>query len=232
MTLSALGDSAVVIALGEGIDEQVLARVRALTAALEQDRLPGVVDVVPAYATVTVFYDPAEVAATGERPFERISRLVTERAGRIEADAKKKFSSPGRTVEIPVVYGGEFGPDLEAVARHCGMETGEVIKRHQAGDYLVHAIGFVPGFCYLGGLAPALHVPRHATPRPSVAAGSVGIGGAQTGVYPLVTPGGWNLIGRTPLALFRPNDPEPARLRVGDRVKFRAISREEFGQWK
>lgn len=232
MTFTALGDSAVVIALGEGIDESVLAQVRALTAALSASCPEGVVDVVPAYATVTVFYDPARLAGEGERPYERICRLVAERARNLESDARKKFSSPARTIEIPVSYGGEFGPDLPAVATHCGLPPAEVIKRHQAADYLVHAIGFVPGFCYLGGLPAALHVPRRPTPRPSVPAGAVGIGGAQTGVYPLATPGGWQLIGRTPLALFRPGSDEPALLRVGDRVKFRAITPEEFGLWK
>ncbi len=232
MTLSALGDSAVVAVLGTDIDEAVLARVRALTAALETDRPAGILDVVPAYASVTVFYDPLRLEGEGGRPYERVCRLLTERARNLDAVAKKKFTSPARTVEIPVSYGGEFGPDLELLARHCGIDPAEVIKRHQGADYRVHAIGFAPGFCYLGGLPKPLHMPRRATPRPTVPAGSVGIGGAQTGVYPLSTPGGWQLIGRTPLALFQPGEAEPARLRVGDRVKFKSISPEEFGLWK
>jgi inhibitor of KinA len=121
---------------------------------------------------------------------------------------------------------------LAEVARHCQLTPAEVIERHRAGNYLVHAIGFAPGFPYLGGLPDALHTPRRATPRLVVPAGSVGIGGAQTGIYPLTTPGGWQIIGRTPLALFRPAESEPALLRVGDRVKLIAITPEKFAAWK
>jgi len=231
MTFSALGDSAVVVALGTGIDKEVLARVRALTALLEPSRPAGIVDIVPAYATVTVFYEPGRLAA-GARPYDYVCRFITERARSLEAEAKKKPAKAPRLVEIPVSYGGEHGPDLEEVAQHCGLDAAEVAKRHAAGDYLVHAIGFAPGFPYLGGLAEELHTPRRPTPRVSVPAGSVGIGGAQTGAYPLSTPGGWQLIGRTPLPLFRLGEKEPALLRVGDRVKFRAITPEEFTAWK
>ncbi len=232
MMFTALGDTAVVVGLGTGIDKSVLPRVRALVAALEPDRPPGIVEVVAAYATVTVFYDASRLAGEGDRPYERVCRFITGRARHLQADAKKRFSGPERTIEIPVSYGGELGPDLAEVALHCGLEPAEVIKRHRAADYLVHAIGFAPGFPYLGGLPEILHMPRRATPRKSVPAGSVGIGGAQTGVYPLATPGGWRLIGRTPLALFRPGEPEPALLRVGDRVRFKPITAEEFAAWK
>ena len=231
MTFSALGDSAVVVALGTTIDKEVLPRVRALTALLAANRPVGIVDVVPAYATVTVFYEPGRLP-TGARPYDFVCRFITERARSLDAEAKKKPATAPRTIEIPVCYGGDYGQDYADVARHCGLEAPELAKRHAAGDYLVHAIGFAPGFPYLGGLAEELHIPRRATPRVSVPAGSVGIGGAQTGVYPLPTPGGWQLIGRTPLALFRPGEKEPALLRVGDRVKFRAITPEEFASWK
>lgn len=233
MTFSALGDTAVVVALGAGVDESALPRVRALTALLGQARLAAVVDVVPAYATVTVFYDPAQLPPGAGRPYDQICRLITDRARHLESEAKKKPASAARLVEIPVSYGGELGPDLQEVAQHCGLPTGEVPALHAKADYLVHAIGFAPGFPYLGGLPEKLHTPRRATPRASVPAGSVGIGGAQTGVYPLTTPGGWQIIGRTPLSLFRATaDDEPALLRVGDRVKFRAITPEEFAAWK
>lgn len=232
MTFTALGDAAVVVALGSGIDAAGLPQVRALTAALERDRPAGVVDIVPAYATVTVFYEPGRLAGIGETPHDRVCRLITERARLLETEAKKHFAKPARTVEIPVCYGGEFGPDLEEVARHSGMEPATVVQAHQAAEYLVHAMGFAPGFPYLGGLPAKLSVPRRATPRPAVPAGSVGIGGAQTGIYPLATPGGWQIIGRTPLALFRPGATEPALLRVGDGVKFRAITPGELAAWK
>ena len=232
MTFSALGDSAVVVALGAGIDAAQLPRVRALAAALERDRPAGIVEVVAAYTTVTVFYEPGRLEGDGATPYERVCRLIVARGRHLEADAKKNFSKPGRTVEIPVCYGDAFGPDLAEVARHSGLKPAEVIKRHAGADYLVHAIGFVPGFPYLGGLPKELSTPRRPTPRPVVPVGSVGIGGAQTGIYPLATPGGWQLIGRTPLALFRPGEAEPALLRVGDRVKFRAIAPEELAAWK
>lgn len=232
MTFSALGDSAVVVALGSGIDESALPRVRALTALLGQNRLAGIVDILPAYATVTVFYDPAGLPGGGARPYDQVCRFITERARSLESEAKKKSATAARLVEIPVCYGGEHGPDLEEVAEHCGLKPDEVVAKHRGTEYLVHAIGFAPGFPYLGRLPEVLQTPRRATPRVSVPAGSVGIGGAQTGIYPLTTPGGWQIIGRTPVPLFRLGDPEPALLRVGDRVKFRVITPEEFAAWK
>jgi KipI family sensor histidine kinase inhibitor len=126
----------------------------------------------------------------------------------------------GRTVEIPVVYGGRDGPDLQAVARHAGMSVDEVVQRHSDGEYVVYFIGFMPGFAYMGGLAPELAMPRLTTPRVSIPAGSVGIGGEQTGIYPLASPGGWQLLGRTSLALFDPAQHPPTLLRPGDRVRF------------
>ena len=232
MTFTALGDTAVVVALGSGIDGGALPRVRALAALLGHDRPAGIVDVVPAYATVTVFYEPGRLAVNGPRPYEQVCRFVTERARHLDTEAKKKNATAGRVIEIPVSYGGELGPDLPDVARHCGLAVTEVMSLHAKADYLVHAIGFAPGFPYLGGLPAKLATPRRTTPRTSVPAGSVGIGGAQTGIYPLSTPGGWQIIGRTPLTLFRPGESEPALLRVGDKVKFRAITPEEFAQWK
>jgi KipI family sensor histidine kinase inhibitor len=126
----------------------------------------------------------------------------------------------GRTIEIPVAYGGEHGPDLADVAAHTGFTPAEVVRRHAAGEYVVYLLGFLPGFAFMGGLPPELATPRRAEPRVAVPARSVGIGGAQTGVYPLVSPGGWQLIGRTPLQMFDPAAAEPTLLRPGDRVRF------------
>ncbi|WP_433694157.1 5-oxoprolinase subunit PxpB [Herbaspirillum seropedicae] len=128
--------------------------------------------------------------------------------------------SVGRTVEIPVVYGGSAGPDLDNVARHTGLSTEEVIARHSNAEYVVYFLGFLPGFAYMGGLDASLATPRHTTPRVSIPAGSVGIGGEQTGVYPMASPGGWQLIGRTTLQLFDPSQEPPTLLRPGDRVRF------------
>ena len=143
-------------------------------------------------------------------------------------------SAPGgaRIVEVPVCYGGECGPDLGEVAAKSGIDPHEVIALHSGGSYVVQAIGFAPGFGYLGGLPEKIHTPRRATPRTLVPAGSVGIGGVLTAVYPFATPGGWNIIGRTPLAMFDPQRTEPAILRAGDHVRFRVITGEEFAAWK
>lgn len=224
MTISPLGDSAVVVALGAGLDETALVRVRALAEAIERDCPEGVVDVVPAFASVTVFYDAAHCGG-----YARLRTEIEARAARAEAAL---VSQVARVLEIPVCYGGEWGPDLGDVAARAGVSTEQVVDLHSGADYLVHAIGFAPGFAYLGGLPAALHTARRATPRTSVPAGTVGIGGAQTGVYPLATPGGWNLIGRTPLRMFDAGRTEPALLRAGDRVKFRAISAGEFAAWR
>jgi inhibitor of KinA len=142
------------------------------------------------------------------------------------------LTQESRRVEIPVCYEGEFASDLADVAARSGLTTQRVVELHSGADYLAHAVGFAPGFAYLGGLPQKIHTPRRATPRTSVPAGTVGIGGAQTGVYSLTTPGGWNLIGRTPLKMFDAARAEPALLRVGDQVKFRAITPEEFAAWK
>lgn len=220
MTLLPLGDSAISIVLGDRIDDTMAARVRALVSELERHPLRGLVDIVPAFASVTVFYDIAQIAS--------LERLRADLAALTARAGTAVVSSAGRRFELPVVYGGEYGPDLEALAAQTGIPAAEVIALHTQPDYLVHAIGFTPGFPYLGGLPPQLRAPRRITPRPQVAAGSVAIGGAQTGVYPLASPGGWNIIGRTPVRLFDPARSEPALLRPGDRVKFRAMPEPEF----
>ncbi len=216
MRIEPLGDSAVLVRLGEAIDERVLRLVRAACARLAAEPLAGVREVVPAFNTLAVHYDPARL---GDHPHATLVALLEARLTDLEAVPLP----PARTIEIPVVYGGAAGPDLAAVAAHAGMSPDDVARIHAAGKYLVHMIGFAPGFPYLGGLDPRLACPRRATPRTAVPAGSVGIGGPHTGIYPLATPGGWQIIGRTPLALFDPAREPPALLRPGDRVRFRAI---------
>jgi inhibitor of KinA len=247
MKFAALGDSAVIVSLGSGVDESALPRVRALAAAIERARAPAILDVVPAFATVAVYYDPVRFAGFAGKPYDNICRYISDCAERGSAErgqVDKIDPAPSRinfinlspsivspSIEIPVCYGGDFGPDLAAVAAHCRLAPDEVVARHSGADYRVHAIGFVPGFPYLAGLPRELQMPRRDTPRLSVAAGSVGIGGAQTGVYPIATPGGWQLIGRSPLELFSPAHTLPALLKTGDRVKFRSISPEEFEEF-
>ena len=225
MLITPLGDSAVVIRLGEGVDAKTSAVVRTVVRELERDPLVGMSDVFPAYSSVAIFFQqPRESFAEVQRELEVRVRRVT---GGGEAAMP---AVPGRNVEIPICYGGAFGPDLDAVAQHTRLTSDEVIAAHRGGNYLVHAIGFLPGFPYLGGLPPQLATPRRSTPREKVPAGAVGIGGAQTGVYPIASPGGWNLIGQTPLRLFDVARAEPARLQAGDRVTFREISAEDFAR--
>jgi inhibitor of KinA len=220
--LSPLGDSAVLVRLGDSIDEATHRRVRAACARLVERPIPGMIEHVPAFASVAVHYDPA---ATGDpRPYERVAGAIREAL----AELREEELPDARTVEIPVCYGGELGPDLDEVARATGLAQEQVVRLHAAGDYLVHMIGFAPGFAYLGGLDERIAVPRRTTPRTLVPASSVGIGGGQTGVYPIPSPGGWQLIGRTPLRLFTPGAPSPTLLRMGDRVRFRAISADEY----
>ena len=171
---------------------------------------PGVADVTAGLQNLTLFLDETKAAEDIER------RLV----GSWQRSETHVEPSSGTRVEIPVIYGGECGPDLCEVARACGLSEREVIERHCAGDYVVSFLGFVPGFAYLDGLDTRLHVPRRATPRTRVPAGSVGIGGEQTGAYPFALPGGWNLIGRTGAILFDPHRSPAALLAPGDRVRF------------
>lgn len=229
MRITPLGDSALRIELGAGIGEATLQRVQAACAALEAGAVPGLTELVPAYATVTAHFDIGAAVAAGA-PADDVVSWLANQVERAMVTASAKSLRKGNMVEVPVCYGGEFGPELERVAAQAKLAPEEVVRRHVAGSYLVHLVGFSPGFPYLGGLAPELATPRLARPRAQVPAGSVGIAGAQTGVYPLATPGGWNLIGRTPLRLFRPEQNPPVLLQPGDRVKFRAITREEFAR--
>jgi KipI family sensor histidine kinase inhibitor len=217
--IRACGDSALSVELGRAISPRVHRRVLALRDALED--VAGIVALVPAYCSLLVQYDPWEVSfeALSLAVEAALSRRPAERAGR---------RPPARTVELPVCYDPALGPDLEDVARLHGLTVAEVARLHGAPTYLVYLLGFTPGFAFLGGLDPRLSTPRLPEPRRRVAAGSVGIAGSQTGAYAVASPGGWRLLGRTPLRLFDPARAEPSLLRPGDRVRFRAITREEY----
>lgn len=231
MQITPLGDAALMLTLGDSIDESTHRRVQAAWRALATEPLPGVSEVVPAYTTVTVFYDAGKVVAAGAPEADVVEWLSGRVRERLKDPPKAAKAKP-RSVEVPVCYGGEFGPDLGRVAAQAKVFPDEVVKRHSAAKYLVHLIGFAPGFPYLGGLPKELVTPRHAKPRMAVPAGSVGIGGEQTGIYPQVTPGGWNLIGCTPLRMFRPEQNPPVLLSAGDEVRFKPITAEEFKRLK
>lgn len=232
MHVTPLGDTSLILTVGEGIDEPTLARVQAACRALETAALPGVTELVPAYTTVTVFYDPVAVMAAGA-PETEIADWLAARVGAVARSAGSSGRAPrGRLVEIPVCYERDCAPDLAEVAERTGLTTKEVIQLHLAGEYLVYLVGFAPGFPYMGGLDERLATPRRAEPRRRVLPGSVAITGTQCGIYPIETPAGWNLIGRTPRRLFRPENDPPVLLQAGDRVKFRQINGAEFAAWK
>ena len=228
-----LGDRALLLRLGSGIDATLNARTHVAAHALRAANLPGVVDIVPAYASLAVHYDPLawHDAESEFLPGERLAERVLVLIDSIDLVGKRDAAeSKQRIVEIPVCYGGDGGPDLADVARLAKLDEREVIARHSAGSYRVAMLGFAPGFPYLLGLDRSLHAPRRANPRTRVPAGSVAIGGAQTGIYPRELPGGWQIIGRTPLALFDAARDPPALLAPGQHVRFRAIDADEFAR--
>lgn len=195
-----------------GDDERGVQR-RLLEIARRTRAWGDVEEAVPGWNNLTLFVDPAQ--ASGDAVLARLRA-----AWDASADRSVAREAPARTLEIPVEYGGEAGPDLAEVAASCGLSEREVAALHAAGEYEVYFLGFQPGFAYLGGLDRRLHVPRRARPRSAVPAGSVGIGGSHTGVYPRSSPGGWRIVGRTALTLFDPSGRPPALLAPGDRVRF------------
>lgn len=206
--MAPLGDSAVLVTVGNSIDRVVSGRVHALAHTLREHRIAGVTDLVPAYASVAVHYDPLVVTYDAVRAWLREATLT---------NLDDTRASAGAVVTIPVAYDG---PDLPWVAEACGLSVAEVVARHSGVEYFVYMMGFAPGFAYLGDLDPTLNLPRRASPRPRVPRGSVAIAGAQTAVYPHDTPGGWHLIGTTDVAIFDPARDPPSLLRAGDRVRF------------
>lgn len=209
-----LGDCAVRVSFAEEPGPRVTSAIMRFCRALAADPLPGVSEWVPAYTTVAVYYRPWET------DYDALCLALTRWARRRLPQSLIAKNDGPRLVEIPVCYGGAFGPDLEDVAALHGLTPAEVIRRHSAPRYQVQFLGFLPGFAYLTGLPPGLATPRLDTPRQVVPAGAVGIGGAQTGVYPLESPGGWRILGQTPLRLFAPSREPPALLRAGDWVRF------------
>ena len=217
-SISSLGDRALIVRLGDRIDLETFRRVCSLSRQLEDNCVDGLIEYVPAFSTVTVYYDPLRRTALQMR--EAIEQAI--------AQPDRVNVPPQRTVSIPVCYGGEFGEDLEFVAQQRGLTPEEAIEIHCGAEYLVYMLGFAPGFPYLGGMSPRIATPRRDTPRVRTPAGSVGIAGEQKDVYPIETPGGWQLIGRTPLALFRPQEDPPTLLLPGDTVRFVPITAEQF----
>ncbi|MCT4710786.1 5-oxoprolinase subunit PxpB [Enterobacteriaceae bacterium H11S18] len=202
-----LGESAVVLELEPPVSLESQQRIWGLTRRLEAS--DAIREVIPGMNNITVILrDPQSLAIDG---IERIQRWWEE---------SEAIIPESRRVDIPVIYGGDFGPDLCVVAEHNDLTISQVVEQHASAEYIVYFLGFQPGFAYLGGLAPTLYTPRRAEPRLLVPAGSVGIGGSQTGIYPLATPGGWQIIGQTSVKLFNPTSEPPTLLAPGDTVRF------------
>lgn len=213
-------DRSLLIFFGEEISLAFHQRVRALTEHLLKQPPDAILNIHPAYSSLLITFDPLRAT------FQEIESSVRN----FLIDTTTEPPDPPRRIEIPVCYDEAFGPDLSDVASLNGLSTEEVIRIHLSGEYYVSFIGFTPGFGYLGGMSPRIAAPRLATPRRRVPAGSVAIGGNQTGIYPTATPGGWRIIGRTPLRLFVPDRDPPSLLALGGEVRFRRISRAEFDE--
>ena len=229
MRIEPLGDSALIVrVVDEFHPDTSLNAVLVALRHLETAAIPGVTELAPAYTTLGVFFDPTRIEPTNpdDSPFDI---LTTKIQSILNAAAfENETEGEAQAIEIPVCYDREFAPDLPEVAEKAGLAEDEVVRRHSSANYRVSCVGFTPGFPFLSGLPAELATPRRATPRKEIPAGSVGIGGAQTGIYPRKSPGGWNLIGRTPLRLFDVEREPPALFRAGDRVRLRRVSREEF----
>ncbi len=211
------GDLALVVELGDAINPEINRKVRSLTDALEEGSIPGVFDFLPTYRSVLVYYDPLMITS-GE---------VQDGIERLLESTEVADTGTRHIVHIPTLYGGDMGPDIAFVAEHNGIDEQEVVRIHSGADYLVYMMGFSPGFAYLGGLDKRLATPRLQSPRTEIPAGAVGIAETQTGVYPMASPGGWQLIGRTPLKLFDPVRERPVLLSAGDYVRFVPIESQE-----
>ena len=234
MEIFPLGDSALIVRVREQFEDapgETLDEVLRVFELLQCAAIPGVIELAPAYTSVAVFFDPVALLKSNSATngaFDELAKRIQSAITPASRCLRRPAASTPRSIEIPVCYDAEFGSDLDRVADHTKLSAREIVHLHSTANYRVACIGFVPGFTFLAGLPKNLATPRRDVPRKEIAPGSVGIGGAQTGIYPLRSPGGWNLIGRTPLKLFDPVENPPTLLSPGDRVRFRSITREEF----
>lgn len=212
------GDSSLLIQFGNEISPEINQRIKATVQLMREQHIEGVLDVIPAFCSLLINYDPRVISYSE----------ITKRMRKLLKVEMKAEDEKKKVFEIPVCYGGKYGPDLAYIAEHAGMTEEEVIALHSSKDYLIYMLGFLPGFCYLGGLDERLHTPRLATPRIKIDAGSVGIGGSQTGIYPMDSPGGWQLMGMTPVKTYDPEREVPILVEAGDYIRFVPVDEEEY----
>lgn len=220
-----LGEQTVLIDFGDEINRVHYTYVKQISSLLDRDKPEWLIEYIPAYTTLTLVYDPLLLWKQGAiSPYQ----YLVQELEKILSVHLLDEDQEERTVTLPVCYGGEFGPDLAHVAEYNSLTEEEVVHIHSNGEYLVYMLGFAPGFPYIGGMEDAIATPRRSSPRVRIPAGSVGIAGGQTGIYPIETPGGWQLIGRTPIRLFDVIKNPPTFLQAGDKVRFQPISTEEY----
>ncbi|WP_067726096.1 5-oxoprolinase subunit PxpB [Oceanobacillus damuensis] len=218
LQITAYGDAGLRVDFGNTISEEINEKIRSFCMYLEKEQIPGVIEWIPTYTAVSIVYDPYLIL------FDELKKRI-----KLMEDQLSNLDLPAaEVVHIPVLYGGEKGPDLLRVAQRNGLSEEEVISVHTGTDYLIYMMGFIPGFPYLGGMSKKIAAPRLSNPREAIPAGSVGIAGEQTGIYPLDSPGGWQIIGQTPVTIYDPNREQPILLRAGNYIRFVPITSEEF----
>ncbi len=212
------GDSAFLLKFGNEISKEVHLCIRAYLILLSKKKIKGITEVIPSYSDILILYNPLVIHY--EKLLKKLKKLHTQIGN---------FQHPEpKTIRIPVLYGGKYGPDINEVSNHTKLHVEEVIELHSKEKYLVYMLGFTPGFCYLGGMNPQLATPRKHIPSQNIEAGSVGIAGSQTGIYPIDSPGGWQIIGKTPLKLFNPESENPFLIEAGNYLEFYSISEDEY----
>lgn len=212
------GDKVIIVEFGNEISQEINNKVMALYHVLSNSHIKGIEELIPTYRSLMVQYNPAQVV------YKELIDLLTRLCKNLNEDKLPKQ----KIIKVPVIYGQEFGPDIEFVARHNKISVKEVIQIHSSNDYLIYMLGFTPGFPYLGGMCEKIETPRLQTPRTKIPGGSVGIAGKQTGIYPIESPGGWQLIGRTPIKLYDPYRKPPILLKAGDFIRFVSVGLEEY----